>query len=122
MALIRLSRRGSNFRLMMHALKNTPSLVIDCANCANPHIFYPYVSPEAFENTYVVPVDAIFRFRDTLKRAGAMAERLGAKTIVITAFDRLFSYDDEQENRDITVHAWEIIRKLAEHFDVVVGK
>lgn len=52
--------------LINYALKNTPSLIIDCANAADPHTYFPYHDEECFENTYVLPVDLLYKFRDSL--------------------------------------------------------
>jgi len=122
MVLKRLKGKNVNFELIMHAIENTPSLILDCANYANPHLFYPFVNPDNFREVYVIPVDAIYRFRDTLKQAGQTAEKLRARCIVITTFDRLFSYDDPEENRNIIEHAWNIIDALSEKHEVLVGE
>jgi len=110
-----------NFELVLHALKNPPSLILDCANVANPHRFYPYVPYENYRRTYVIAVDAIYRFRDTLKRADKIADSLGVRTIVITSFDKLFNYQDKEENANIIDHCQELIKKLGKEYDVHVN-
>jgi len=110
-----------DFKLVLHALKNPPSLIIDAGNSANPHKFYPYVPYENYKQTYVVAVDAIYRFRDTLKNTGEMANALGAKLIVITSFDYLFNYQDEAENRNVMEHVQELIAGLGKSHDLYVN-
>ena len=87
----------NNHELILYALNNTPSLILDCANRANPHRFYTQVPYENFKKCYVIPVDAIYRFRDTLKQTEEIANGLGVKCIVITYFGKLFDYGDKQE-------------------------
>jgi hypothetical protein len=120
MALIGIKAEQVDSELMLYALSHQPSLVLDCANCADPHRFYPHVSPEQFKGTYIVSVDALYRFRDTVKRAASFADALGAKTIVVTTFDRLFTYHDEAENVDVLGHVWEMLATLGRKYTVVV--
>jgi hypothetical protein len=107
-------------KLMLYALAHTPSLVLDCANSANLHALYPHASPEAFRQAHVITIDAIYRFRDALEGAGSWAERLEARTIVVTSYDRLFSYDDAVEKEHVLSQAWETIVRLSQRYDVVV--
>jgi hypothetical protein len=115
------SRSSLNRKLLLYAVKNRPSLVIDCANAANPHVLFPEVQLEELDSVYVIPVELIYTFRDVLKKVRGIAERLGVKCIVITPFNGLFHYDDERENRGVMEHAWELMRGLAERYEVVVG-
>ena len=121
LAALRGSRRIVNTKLLHHAIDHAPSLIIDCANCANPHEIFPYTTMERFAQVYVIVAEAIYRFRDTLLVAADRLEQLEANTLIITTFDRLFTYDDDLELHNITEHAWEIIQHLAETYDVLVG-
>jgi len=109
-----------DFSLVLYALKNPPSLIIDCANAANPHRFYPYVPYENFRQAFVVSVDAIYRYRDTLKNAEAIACSVGAVRIAITSHRYLFSYQDKAENRDVLKHCRDLIQVLSDKFEVSV--
>lgn len=120
MSLLGIKGPRQNFELMRYALAHVPSLVLDCANHANPHLFYPHVDPEAFRGTYIIAVDAIYRFRDAVKQAERSAKTVGAKTIVVTSFDKLFTYHDEEENREVISHVWELLQTLSQKYDVVV--
>lgn len=107
-----------NDDLIIIALKNPPSLIIDAGNAANPHRFYNHM--ENFRSTYVVAVDAIYRFRDTLLHADDMAKKIGAGVIVVTHFDKLFNFQDDMENRDVLEHCREIITRLSGRYDIYV--
>jgi len=108
--------------LIEYALNHPPSLVIDCANCANPHKFYTRAPYENFKKTYVIAVDAIYRFRDTLKSAGQIADKLGVKTIIITSYKYLYNFNDEEEVQDVIAHCKEIISELNKKYLVLVKK
>ena len=117
-----LSTMDDNFELVLHALNNPPSLILDCANCANPHRFYPYVPYENYKRTYVISIDAIYRFRDTLKDTKKIAENLNVKTIVITSFDYLYAFGDDEEVDLVIEHCKELIMKLSKNLDVFMRK
>jgi uncharacterized protein (UPF0305 family) len=112
-----LIRLPTDREIMFYAINNAPSLILDCAN---PHMFYPHVNPDKFRETFVVPVDAIYRFRDTLMKADSFAESLNAGIIAITSYHRLYSYGDDEEKHNVLMHAEELIRKLAVKYAVVV--
>lgn len=103
------------------AIQNQPSLIIDCANKASPHSFFPQYLPENLNNVYVIEVDLIYSFRDVLKNAKRYVKELGAKLVVVTSFDYLFNYGDEEENREVLEHTWELMQELAREVDVVVS-
>jgi hypothetical protein len=107
--------------LLLAAFEKAPSLVIDCANCANPHALFPAVPLERMHDVYVMNAEAIYRLRDTLRQVPYWARKLGVKTIVITQIGGLFSYDDKEENRDIIEHCKEIIQGLSEEYEVLMG-
>jgi hypothetical protein len=118
---LRGSKSSLNRNLLLYAVRNRPSLVIDCANAANPHSLFPEVEQEELVDVYVIPIELIYAFRDVLKIVPGIADRLGVRCIVITPFNGLFHYDDERENENIIRHAWELMNRLGERYEVVVG-
>jgi hypothetical protein len=112
---------GVNQELMRLAFENSPSLIVDCANCANPHSMFPSVTQEQLHGVYVLNAEAVYRFRDTLIKLPELISKLGVRYVVVTTIHSLFSYDDEEENHDILEHCWELMRKLGESSTVVAG-
>jgi hypothetical protein len=110
-----------NTNVMFTALEREPTLVIDCANGANPHAFYPFVTEEAFHSTYVVEVELIYKLRDVIKQAPKMMRKLGVQSVFVTTFHRLFAYDNDEENQAIYEHTWILLSELATRYTVMVG-
>ncbi|MBD3309966.1 hypothetical protein GF351_01970 [Candidatus Woesearchaeota archaeon] len=110
-----------NLRLIMHAARYTPSLIIDCANSADPHAFFPDVNIEQMMNMYIIEVEMLYKFRDIFLKVPDMIRKMGIRITVITASDHLFNYQDEIENRNISQHSWELMRKIGEKHPVIVG-
>ncbi len=106
---------------MLFAARHRPSLIIDCANAANPHALFPEVPMEALHDIYVVELELLYKFRDVLKKAPDIVGSIGAKCVAITTFEGLFHYRDEEENYNIHEHAWELMRELSQHAPVLVG-
>jgi len=121
MALVGLRGKEANKELLHFALEHTPSLVVDCANVANPHAFSAYIPVERFMDVFIMEVDLIYTFRDTVKRLRGLVDELGVHHIVITSFNHLFHYDDEEENKNILEHTWEMLSELGEHYEIHVG-
>lgn len=112
-------RKDVNRWLLYRALAHPPTLVLDCDNCANPHVFN--VPAEAFTNIFVMQVDLIYTFRDTMLRLATVARTLGVRRIVITTHSHLFNYGNAEENENVLRHAWEEMRTLGTDHDVMVG-
>lgn len=110
-----------NTDLLALALSKTPCIVLDAANCANPHLLFPFVEFENFKSVYVVQAEIIYTFRDALKELAQRADEIGTKTIIITTFSRLFHYQNERENEDVYDHSWELMKKVSLNYDVTVG-
>lgn len=110
-----------NRMILLEASKKTPSLVIDCANAANPHNLYPEVSIHEMDQMYVVELELLYKFRDVLKEAPDMMRRLNAKFVAITTSESLFNYQNEKENFMVMLHSWELIKGLGKENDVLVG-
>ena len=111
-----------NPKLLLYAVQNSPCLVIDCANAANPHAIFPlYPDEAALCRVQVIQVELIYTFRDVLKQLYETGDFQNTKKIVITTFHHLFNYGNEKENREIYRHAWELMAKLGETCEVLVG-
>ncbi len=107
--------------ILVYASQSSPVLVVDCANCADPHKLLPYIPEEKLFEIYVVEVELLYTFRDILCKLETLAQQLGVKTIVVPTFTRMFHYHDENENRMIYMHAWELLKSLSEKYTVIVG-
>ncbi|MFH2021522.1 MAG: hypothetical protein ABIJ34_08985 [archaeon] len=110
-----------NYSLFLLAFEKAPSLVIDCANYADPHKFFGSVPEEKLEHVFIMNAEAIYRFRDSLKKAAYWAERLRIKNVFVTTIGTLFSYDDKEEDKDVTKNCWDIIKELSKRYNVYVA-
>ncbi|MBS1266835.1 MAG: hypothetical protein MAG795_00804 [Candidatus Woesearchaeota archaeon] len=108
-----------NTALLAHASEHLPSLILDCANYANPHLLLSF--EEDFDKIYVINIDLIYKLRDTLKNLKSISKSIGATNIIITTFTRLFDYDNEEENKEIFKHSWELISNLSKTHNILVG-
>ncbi|MFW5746976.1 MAG: hypothetical protein ACOCWQ_05515 [Nanoarchaeota archaeon] len=115
------SRKDIIRTLLQEATDRPPSLIVDCANCADPHTLFPFIPMETFASVHVIIAEAIYRFRDSLKQVPEFAQQLGTRTIIITPFDRLFDYGNTQETEDVINHAWELMQQLAQEYTVITG-
>lgn len=111
----------SNTDLLLYALEHTPALVLDCANCANPHALFPVVDFDKFKRVYVMQVELLYVFRDALKQVARTVIETGAKVIIVTKFSHLIDYDDEEETEDLYEHAWELLEDLGKKHVVIIG-
>jgi hypothetical protein len=118
---IRGSAQAVNMQLMEAAFANPPSLIVDCANYADPHMLFPAVSQEELDSVYVLNAEAIYRFRDTMIKLPYWIGKLGIKGVLVTTINTLFAYDDEEENRDVLEHSWQIMKRLGKSSTIRVG-
>jgi hypothetical protein len=107
-----------NFRLLLLAFERSPSLVIDCANCADPHRFFGKVPEHKLSEVYVMNAEAIYRFRDSLKMVPYWAEKLSIRNIFVTTIGTLFSYDDKEEDKEVIEGCWELMKYISGRYDV----
>lgn len=124
MALIGLigkNQRRINHDLINCAINALPAILIDCANSADPHRYYPQVNLETMQRIYVFELELLHKFRDVLRQVPLYAKKLEARIIVVTASDHLLNYHNEKENRDINIHAWELMRRIGDSYEIVVG-
>src|SRR3569623_1511616 len=70
---------------------------------------------------YVFELELLHRFRYVLKHLPAYAKRYNPKSIVVTTPDHLINYQDEQENKDIYIHAWQLMKQMGKNYTLVVG-
>jgi hypothetical protein len=110
-----------NQTLFYHAAKHLPAIVIDCANFADPHRFYPAIDLKQMQQIYVFELELLHRFRDVLRHVPFYAKRLKAQCIIVTTSDHLINYQDEEENKNIYLHAWQLLRKISSDYHVVAG-
>jgi hypothetical protein len=115
------TRHDMHQRILRIAAANQPVLIVDCATCADPHTLVRYATPEALDQIYVIEVDLLYKFRDVLLQLEQLAKSVGAKKILISAFDRLFHYQDEEENGDVHEQIWLLLRRIAAAHDIVVA-
>ena len=110
-----------NRKLMLYASKNLPSLVIDCANAANPHSLFPAVDLDKLGQIYVIELELLYKFRDVLLRVPSIIRRLGIKCVIVTTSDHLFNYQDELENHNVMEHAWHLMKIISKKHNIIVG-
>jgi hypothetical protein len=121
MAFIRLSRdTHDKHSLVRRALEKRPSLIIDCANVADPHALFMHTQYEALGQVYVVEVELLYKFRDVLLRAPDIVDKYNIKSIIITPFGGLFHYDNSHENETVLRHAFNLIAQLSRRVDVIM--
>lgn len=120
-ALINKTWEKANNEVFMYGSEHLPCLVIDCANFADPHRFYPDISLEQMQHMYVFELELLHRFRDVLRQLPLYAKRHQVQSVIVTTCDHLINYQDEQENRDIYQHAWELMRKMGGRWDIVAA-
>jgi hypothetical protein len=111
--------RVSNSSILHYACRKAPVLFFDCANCANPHSLFP-MPMEKLHDVYVISAESLYKFRDTVKQLPSIANELNVNRIIITSFNSLFNYDDEDEVRDIHEYCWEMIHDMSKDFDIGV--
>ncbi len=116
-----ISGASLNHKMIMYAAKKAPALIIDCANSADPHAFYPEISIEQFRKLYVIELELLYKFRDALLRVPSIMKNIGARTIVVTTSDHLFNYQDEKENYNIMDHSWELLKRIGEKYTVIAA-
>jgi len=114
MSLIGLRGPEVNRKLLIYAA-NHGALVIDAANAANPHTLHPEISEERFNNLEIIGCELLYKFRDILKTVKPKG------TLIVTTFDHLFNYQDDEENHNVLEHAWELMKNLAKRKNVIVG-
>ena len=98
------------------AFKLRPCLLIDCGNAADPYSIQ--IEEEWLDEVYVINAEAIYRFRDALKKIPQILNELNLKILVITSISILFSYDDKLEDKHIITDCWKLLKNLSKDFDI----
>lgn len=114
-------RKAVNEALMRYALTHTPCIIVDCANIANIHKWFPLFPQTDYASVYVHELELLYKLRDALITVEQDAQRLNAQTIVVTSMRHLFSYQNAAENAEVYAHAWELLATLGKEFDVRVA-
>ncbi|MFH1398832.1 MAG: hypothetical protein ABIG95_01855 [Candidatus Woesearchaeota archaeon] len=112
---------GSVNRALLLSAFEQCSLVLDCANFANPHALFPHVSQETFDRVFIVEIEMLYKLRDMTKSLATIARQVNAQCVIITTFNHLFNYDDKEENQAVYHHAWKLMKKAAQSCPVFVG-
>ncbi|MFH0876118.1 MAG: hypothetical protein V1859_09350 [archaeon] len=110
-----------NRKLMLKAFECMPSLILDCGNTANPYLVSGFINEWQMHHVYVMNAEAIYRFRDALKELPYWSDKLSVKCLVITTIHTLFSYDNPEENYNVLLHCWELMKNIAVEYPVYVG-
>ncbi len=110
-----------NHKLLLYAANHSPSLIIDCANSANPHSIYPSISLEKMAQVYVIELELLYKLRDVLLQTPLIIKKKGIKCIIVTTSDHLFHYQDEIENQNIIEHSWELMKDIGKSNLILVG-
>jgi hypothetical protein len=118
---IRASRKTANKAAIIYALEHSPALVVDCSNCANIHKFFPDHPQAKFDEVYVLELELLYKYRDTLLQVHNLAVSRGCRTIVVTSATHMMHYGDEGENLEMFTHIWENLQELGRMYDVVVA-
>ncbi len=113
------SRKAVNYGLIVYALEHAPAYILDCANCANIHRFFPEYPQAPYDKVFVVELELLYKFRDALKTL--VREQPAINTIVITSPNHLFHYGDVAENNELFTHAWELMNELAQRYEVRIA-
>jgi len=105
--------------LVQLALDRAPTLLLDCSTSANAHAHI--AEDQAFHNVYVVEIELIYKLRDVLRETKLLVRRFQPKFIILTTFNRLFNYQDEEENLHIYTQCWNMITELSQEYNVIAG-
>lgn len=115
---LRGQEREVNLRLLDKALEKAPSIFVDAANCADPHLF---PTSENLQGLFILPAESLYRLKPTLENIYRQALITGSRMIFISTFTSLFDYADEKENQDIFDYSWHVLKKVSEKKDVIAG-
>jgi hypothetical protein len=112
--------KDASFELFKTVINDKRStLLIDANNCANIHKVKAEL--HQFENVYTIAAESLYRFIPTLKSIPQFKEQYQVEIIAITCFDKLFNYQDSEENQNIISYAWELIANLSKKYNIIVA-
>lgn len=113
--------KQANDEVTLHAIKNTPCVLVDCANSADPHRYHAQASQEQLRDVHVISVDLLYDFREVIKQLPRHATTHETTRIIITTQDHLFNYQDDDENAHVQSHIWRLLSQLSTSFDLLVA-
>ena len=113
------ARKNTNKILMLEAFKNTPSLIIDCSNAANPHKYYGIIEEETLKQVYIQEVEMLYKYRDIIKQLPNTIKKIKPKIILITNTKYLFNYQNEHENKLIHLYCNKQLKKLSKTINII---
>lgn len=111
----------ANDAVTLQAITQGPSLLVDCANSADPHRYHAQTSEEELRQVHVISADLLYDFREIIKQLPQHATTYETTRVAITTQDHLFTYHDEEENAHVQAHTWRLLARLAKSFDVRVA-
>jgi hypothetical protein len=114
-------RKLVNTDLMSYAINNSPCIIVDCANVANIHKWFPFFPNADYDNIFVYEFELLYKFRDALIDLRETAIIHNVNNIIVTSMTHLFHYQNPSENHEIFVHIWELLKSLGEFFNVRVA-
>jgi len=109
--------KNANACVVKYAVEQSPSLIVDCANAADP-IRLRLTNRVQLAQSRIIPAESLYRFRETLRVLPSLINQ--GELVAITAFHHLFGYDDEEENNNITLFSWQQLSALAMNTEVIV--
>lgn len=113
--------RKVNNSIMQLALDNTPCIVLDCVTAADAHKFFAHTTEDALENAWVIEIELLYKLRDALKIVPQWMTEKKCNKLFITCNRHLFHYQDENENRNVYAHIWDLLLQLGWKYDIVVA-
>lgn len=114
--LVAVSGEGSCRDVVLRAIDEGVCGVIDCANTADPHTFFPLVE-DAVEQCFVLSIDLLYSFPDAVRQAFNTSWR----AVAVTFPGRLFHYQNSVENEQVFLQSWELLQKLSSRMPVFVS-
>lgn len=117
---VRGTREATNKALLKTAITNQPSLLIDCSRAANPYSVTGY-APEDMADVYIIEVEMLYKFRDTIRETPRFMHKTGATTLLVTDTSTLFDYDNHEENTVIRRNAAKRLQRLSHDHDVYIA-
>ena len=114
--LIAVRGAGSCDDVVFRAISKGVCGVIDCANTADPHKFFPFVEDDV-EQCFVLSIDLLYSLPDVIRSSFSASW----KAVAITFPGRLFNYQDAAENHEVFLQSWELLQKLSSRMTVFVS-
>lgn len=121
MGIVAYTSKQANDEVMYYAARNTPAVLIDCANAADPHKYHPYIDAETLNEIFVVGIDVLYNLPIVLRKSPQYLTENNSKTLCITNPEYLFHYQDQEENSDLRRIVWQLLSKLSTTYDIHIA-